>query len=58
MFEKIKLGQFKFSDKVKVSNDAKDFIVKLLKANPKERLGTKDEANEILSHPWFKDIDK
>lgn len=41
MFKKIKEGQFRFSDKVKVSDEAKDFIVKMLNKDPKERLGSK-----------------
>lgn len=40
MFRKIKEGQFRFSDKVKVSDEAKDFIVKLLNRDPKKRLGS------------------
>lgn len=39
MFRKIKDGEFRFSDKVKVSDEAKDFIVKLLNRDPKKRLG-------------------
>ena len=58
MFRRIKSGEFKFSEKVKVSDEAKDFIVKLLNQNPKNRLGSKEEDTEILSHPWFNDIDK
>lgn len=40
MFRKIKEGEFRFSDKVKVSDEAKDFIVKLLNRDPKKRLGS------------------
>ena len=32
--------------------------MKLLNQNPKNRLGTKGEDNEVLSHPWFKDLDR
>ena len=58
MFRRIKEGEFRFSDKVKVSDEAKDFIVKMLRKDPNERLGGKGEANEILAHPWFADLDK
>ena len=57
MFRKIKEGEFRFSDKVKVSDEAKDFIVKLLNRDPKKRLGSNGEANEVLSHPWFAGMD-
>jgi len=40
MFKKIKEGEFRFSDKVKVTDEAKDFIVKLLNRDPKKRLGS------------------
>ncbi|OHT15885.1 AGC family protein kinase [Tritrichomonas foetus] len=38
------------------SPECRDFIKRLLVINPDERLGSKD-FNEILNHPWFKDID-
>lgn len=58
MFRRIKEGEFRFSDKVKVSDEAKDFIMKMLRKDPATRLGAKSEANEILSHPWFADLDR
>ena len=58
MFRKIKEGEFRFSDKVKISDEAKDFVVKMLRKDPSERLGAKGEASEILSHPWFADLDR
>jgi len=30
---------------------------KLLKKNPKERLGSKDDIKELMAHPWFSDMD-
>lgn len=39
-----------------VSNEAIDLIKKLLVVDPANRLGTKG-ISEIMSHPWFKDID-
>ena len=41
MFRRIKNGEYRFSDKVKVSDEAKQFIVRLLDQNPKTRLGSK-----------------
>jgi hypothetical protein len=29
-----------------------------LNKNPKQRLGAQSDVEEILSHPWFKDINK
>ena len=40
MFRRIKAGEFRFSEKVKVSDEAKEFIVRLLDQNPKSRLGS------------------
>jgi serine/threonine protein kinase len=40
MFRKIQAGEFRFSDKVKVSDEAKDFINKLLNRDPKKRIGS------------------
>jgi serum/glucocorticoid-regulated kinase 2 len=37
--------------------DCKDFLSKILIKDPKERLGSKNGVQEILEHPWFKDLD-
>lgn len=42
---------------VEVSRDARDLISKMLCKNRNERLGKKDDENEIINHPWFKEID-
>ena len=57
MFRRIKAGEFKFSDKVKISEEAQKFITRLLDRNPRTRLGSKGEALEVLDQPWFKDLD-
>jgi serine/threonine protein kinase len=57
MFKKIKEGEFRFSEKVKVTDDAKDFISKLLTKDPKKRLGSSGESTEVLAHPWFNGLD-
>lgn len=40
-----------------MSEELKDLIVRLLDRNPYTRLGSKDDVNEIINHPFFKDID-
>ena len=42
---------------IAMSKECKDFIGKCLNKNPKERLGTKGGVEEILSDPWYADID-
>ena len=39
-----------------MSDDLKDIINKLLDKNQLTRLGSKSDADEIVNHPWFKDI--
>ena len=41
-----------------MSNECKDFLSKILNKDPNERLGSKNGVKEILSHPWFKDLDE
>lgn len=38
------------------SNDATDLITKLLNRDPKQRLGAKNDAEEILQHKFFKGV--
>jgi len=40
---------------LKISEEAKDFVLQLLNKNPQERLGTKG-PQEIKDHKWFSDI--
>ena len=40
-----------------VSNDARDLITRLLEKDKKKRLGSKADAAEILSHPFFNGLD-
>ena len=40
-----------------LSDDFKDIIRKLLDKDINKRLGSKNGVHEILSHPWFKDVD-
>lgn len=39
------------------SKEAKDFIQKLMIKDPKKRLGSINDLQELKTHPWFKDID-
>jgi len=43
--------------KIDYSDEFVDVILKLLAKDGNQRLGSKDGVHEILSHPWFKDID-
>jgi hypothetical protein len=38
---------------IAISDEAKSLIVLLLKKNPQERLGNRQDYKEILNHPWF-----
>jgi serine/threonine protein kinase len=58
MFKLIKEGEVKFSEKVKITPEAQDFILKILNKNPKQRLGSQSDVDDILAHPWFKDLNK
>jgi hypothetical protein len=44
MFKLIKEGEVKFSEKVKISPEAQDFILKVLNKNPKLRLGAQGDV--------------
>lgn len=43
--------------KIDYSDEVQDVICKLLSKKKNKRLGAIDDAEEILSHPWFADID-
>jgi serine/threonine protein kinase len=58
MVKLIKEGEVKFSEKVKISAEAQDFILRILNKNPKQRLGAQSDVDEILGHPWFKELNK
>ena len=57
--KQIKRGNIVFPDPVKhnitMSEEMKDFITKLLKKEPSERLGY-NSKKEIIGHPWFADM--
>jgi len=60
MYELIKKKPVYFPDparhKIKMSDECKDFITKLLEKDPANRLGTRGSIQEILSHPFLKDM--
>lgn len=61
MYELIEKFPVKFPDPIKhgipMSDEAKDIILCLLEKDPKKRLGYERGIDEIISHPWFKEID-
>ena len=40
-----------------MSDELKDVITKLLTKDVEQRLGSKSDADEIVNHPWFSDMD-
>ena len=42
---------------IPMSDELKDLITGLLDKNPAKRLGSNGDADQIVNHPWFKDID-
>lgn len=51
-FAKIRKGHFTFPERPKVSQEAQDFIRKLLQLSPQKRLGY-NGIQELMSHPFF-----
>lgn len=62
MFYLIKEASIKYPDpkrhNITVSKVAQDLINKLLVKDMEKRLGSKNDIDEVLAHPWFKGIDK
>mmetsp|Transcript_17428 Transcript_17428/g.2414 ORF Transcript_17428/g.2414 Transcript_17428/m.2414 type:complete len:100 (+) Transcript_17428:453-752(+) len=57
MFNAIRSDYIKFPNHTKVSDEAKDFILRCAEKDPRKRLGTKHGLDEIKNHPWFAEID-
>ena len=56
-FERIKKSKVVFPDaryNIRMTNECKDFIWKLLDKNPATRLGAENGVYDILNHPWLK----
>ncbi|CAK78829.1 unnamed protein product (macronuclear) [Paramecium tetraurelia] len=56
MFKLIKEAELRFPERPEVSKEAKDFISRLLVRDRFARLGAKGDFQELIAHPWFKDI--
>ncbi|CDW73477.1 UNKNOWN [Stylonychia lemnae] len=60
MYELIRKKPVYFPDpqrhKIKMSDECKDFITKLLDKDPANRLGTKEGLDEIMKHEFFSSI--
>ena len=57
MYQMIRKSELKFSNKVKISDDAKDLITKLLNKKQSLRLGKNEGFKEIREHAFFKGVD-
>ena len=55
--EKIINNEIKYMEESKVSDEAIDFIEKLLLKDKRERLGSIGDIQEIKQHPWVSDED-
>lgn len=55
MFDRISKQEVVFP--TYISSMAKDLLTKLLKKDPKKRLGYKDGFHEVRSSPFFANID-
>ena len=40
-----------------MTDELKDLITKLLDKDPQTRLGSTTDADEVVNHPWFRDLD-
>ena len=40
-----------------MSEELKDLITKLLNKDPQTRLGSTTDADEVVNHAWFRDLD-
>jgi serine/threonine protein kinase len=40
-----------------MSDELKDLITRLLDKDPKTRLGSTTDADEVVNHAWFRDLD-
>ncbi len=56
MYKKILFEKPKFHDRILISYNLKDLLSRLLKKNPKNRIGSKYGVIEIMKHPWFKNF--
>eukprot|EP01016_Furgasonia_blochmanni_P044226 TRINITY_DN6123_c0_g2_i1.p1 TRINITY_DN6123_c0_g2~~TRINITY_DN6123_c0_g2_i1.p1 ORF type:complete len:404 (-),score=66.60 TRINITY_DN6123_c0_g2_i1:57-1268(-) len=57
MFQLVTDADCKFPSQIPISGDCVDLIVKLLAKDPKKRIGSVNDVDDIKSHSWFKDMD-
>ena len=57
MYQKTVTKRIKFKKYVKISDDLKDFLFNLLHKDPKKRLGSISDSEELMKHKWFKNFD-
>ena len=62
LMSKIKHSKIVFPDRktyrIQYTDEIVDLISKLLRKDKSARLGASGDAEEILQHPWFADIDR
>lgn len=56
MYKRIVKEELLFKTNVKISDEGKDFISRLLTKDPLRRIGSETDSLEIMSHKWFSDI--
>ncbi|OKL63446.1 hypothetical protein UA08_01579 [Talaromyces atroroseus] len=56
MYKNIAFGKVRFPRDA-LSTEGRNFVKGLLNRNPKHRLGAKEDAKELMAHPFFHDID-
>ncbi|KAI2011685.1 Serine/threonine-protein kinase [Ophidiomyces ophidiicola] len=56
MYKNIAFGKVRFPRDA-LSAEGRNFVKGLLNRNPKHRLGARDDARELMAHPFFHDVD-
>ena len=57
LFQQIKTSEIRFSSDVQIGGDCKDFLKRVLAKDPDDRLGNKNDGEELKLHPWFRNMD-
>jgi len=57
MYRKAVREEVVFKPGVKISDEARDIMIKLLHKDQTKRLGAQADSLEVLSHPWFSSLD-
>lgn len=56
MYKNIAFGKVRFPRDA-LSNEGRNFVKGLLNRNPAHRLGARGDAEELMAHPFFNDVD-